>query len=174
MTDTDDAVIVVEDRGQRLAFGFADLMRYAGPYSPAGVAVAFQAMRRAFALLAPGTPVPRRVVLVRTAFRGPGARDGFEAVTRAVTEGRYLVDRDLARPDLGPLREDFVFDLSLGDGGVQLVLRDGFVTAEFVELARTPQRSPAEERRLDELKAAVADSLLSADPADLFDVTATE
>ena len=71
-------------------FTFDDLIRYHGPHSPGGVAVAFKAMHRAFPLLTSGAPVPRRAVVVRTAFRGPGARDGFEAVTRAVTDGRYL------------------------------------------------------------------------------------
>ena len=74
------------------------MMRYHGAHSPAGVAMAFKVMRRAFDELSPGAPPPRRSVVVRTAFRGPGARDGFEAVTRAVTEGRYTVDRSLLRP----------------------------------------------------------------------------
>ena len=35
---------------------------------------------------------------MHTAFGGPGARDAFALVTRAVTEGRYDVDASLARP----------------------------------------------------------------------------
>ncbi len=44
MTET----LIVEERGQTIAFTFDDMIRYHGPHSPAGVAVAFKAMLRAF------------------------------------------------------------------------------------------------------------------------------
>ncbi|MDT5129518.1 MAG: hypothetical protein QOH54_5162, partial [Mycobacterium sp.] len=102
MTET----IAVAELGRIIIFSFDDMMRYHGPGSPAGVAVAFKAMQRAFDLLSPDGPPERRSIVVRTAFRGPGARDGFEAVTRAVTDGRYTVDRTLLRADRGRLLED--------------------------------------------------------------------
>jgi hypothetical protein len=84
--------IVVEDQGVSIAFSFEDMMRYHGPGSPGGVAHAFKVLERAMPLLEPdGTP-QRREITVRTAFGGPGARDGFELVTRAVTEDRYVID----------------------------------------------------------------------------------
>src|ERR1700761_9328919 len=101
--------LAVEERDRTITFTFDDMMRYHGPHSPAGVAIAFKAMRRAFSVLSPGVSPPRRSISVRTAFRGPGARDGFEAVTRAVSDGRYIVDRTLVRTDRGRLLEDFVF-----------------------------------------------------------------
>ncbi len=101
--------LTVEDRGRTITFTFDDMMRYHGPHSPAGVAMAFKVMQRAFAALSPDRPPDRRSINVRTAFRGPGARDGFEAVTRAVSDGRYTVDRSLVRADRGRLLEDFVF-----------------------------------------------------------------
>ena len=143
----------VEDGGATIAFTFDDMMRYHGPHSPAGVAMAFKVMQRAFAVLSPGVPPRRRSVTVRTAFRGPGARDGFEAVTRGVTDGRYTVDRSLVRSDRGRLLEDFVFEVTIGDRAATLLLRDGFVTDEFIDLARTENRTAEQEARLDELKA---------------------
>jgi hypothetical protein len=53
------AELVVVDRGRRLAFSFADLMRYHGPGSPGGVAHAFKVMERALAMLDPAGPVER-------------------------------------------------------------------------------------------------------------------
>src|SRR4051812_30059579 len=94
-------LIAVRESGRRLAFSFAEVMRFHGGHSPGGVALAFRAMQRAFA----GSEPERREVAIRTAFGGPGARDGFEAVTRAVSDGRYEVDAALARPELGPERE---------------------------------------------------------------------
>src|SRR5258705_14015498 len=95
--------LTVGERGRTITFTFDDMMRYHGVHSPAGVAMAFKVMQRAFAALSPEGPPPRRAVLVRTAFRGPVARDGFEAGTRAATDGRYTGDRSLGRSDLGGL-----------------------------------------------------------------------
>jgi hypothetical protein len=55
------------------------------------VADAFKAMQRALPILDPNGPVERRQITVHTAFRGPGGRDAFEMVTRAVTGDRYVV-----------------------------------------------------------------------------------
>ena len=105
--------LIVEERGRTIAFTFDDMIRYHGPHSPAGVAIAFKAMQRAFAVALPRRAPAAPIVLVRTPFRGPGARDGFEAVTRAVSDGRYIVDRSLVRSDRGRLLEDFVFVLAV-------------------------------------------------------------
>ncbi|MBV9514133.1 MAG: hypothetical protein JO280_08865 [Mycobacteriaceae bacterium] len=162
--------IRVEERGRVFEFSFNDLLRYAGPYSPAGVANAFKVLQRAFAELSPDAPPPRRSVVVRTAFRGPGARDGVEAVTRAVTDGRFTVDPALARPDLGRLRESFVFEVRIADKSVLLWLRDGFVSDEFIDLAQQPGRTDADESRLDELKAQLAQKIMAADAADVYEI----
>jgi hypothetical protein len=161
--------LTVEERGRTITFTFNDMMRYHGPHSPAGVAIAFKVMQRAFAALSPDTAPARRSVTVRTAFRGPGARDGFEAVTRAMSDGRYVVDRTLVRADRGRLLEDFVFVVAVGGRDITLVLRDGFVTDEFIDLARTENRTDAQEHRLDELKAQLAQRVLSTGSEDIFD-----
>jgi hypothetical protein len=162
--------LTVEERGRTITFTLDDMMRYHGPHSPAGVAVAFKVMQRAFAALSPDMPPQRRSVTVRTAFRGPGARDGFEAVTRAVSDGRYTVDRSLLRSDLGRLREDFVFVVTVGERAATLLLRDGYVTDEFIDLARAENRTDEQERRLDDLKARLAQLLMSAASVDVVDI----
>ena len=166
MTET----VAVVDHGRELTFGFEDMNRYHGGGSPAGVATAFKVLQRAFAVLSPDRPPDRRSVMIRTAFRGPGVRVGFEAVTRAVNDDRFAVDRTLVRPDLGRLREDFVFAVSIGGTPVTMALRDGFVTEEFIDLARTPDRTADQESRLDVLKAQLAQTLLSAPADQLYDV----
>jgi hypothetical protein len=162
--------IQVEDGRRTIAFTFDDMMRYHGPHSPAGVAMAFKVMQRAFDQLSPGVPPMRRSVAVRTAFRGPGARDGFEIVTRAVTEGRYTVDRSMLRSDRGRLLEDFVFELSIGELATTLLLREGFVTDAFIDLARIENRTAEQEARLDELKAELAQQVNASPATDVFDV----
>jgi hypothetical protein len=162
--------LTVEERGRTITFTFDDMMRYHGVHSPAGVAMAFKVMQRAFATLSPDRPPERRSINVRTAFRGPGARDGFEAVTRAVSDGRYTVDRTLVRADRGRLLEDFVFVVGIADRTATLLLRDGFVSEEFIDLARTEDRTEAQERRLDDLKARLASRVIGAPAAHVFDI----
>ena len=164
-----DSVEVVE-RGQLSAFSFEDLMRYHGPGSPGGVAHAFKVLERALPLLDPAGPCERREIVVETAFGGPGARDAFELVTRAVTDERYHVDAALARPDRGRALERFVFRLGYRERRVTLLLREGFVTDEFIDLARAAERTPAEERRLDRLKREMADRVLARPAGEVYDV----
>jgi hypothetical protein len=162
--------VEVEEGGETLAVTFDDMMRYHGVHSPGGVAIAFKAMQRAFTALSPDGPPPRRAVVVRTAFRGPGARDGFEAVTRAVSEDRYVVDRSMVRPDRGRLLEDFVFEVTIGNRSVMLLLRDGYVTDEFIDLARIENRTHAQDQRLDELKGQLAQHVVGSPAEDVFDI----
>jgi hypothetical protein len=163
------STIEVAEQGRILAFTFEDLMRYHGPGSPGGVAHAFKVMERVLPLLDPAEPVDRREIEVRTAFAGPGARDGFEMVTRAVTENRYVVDDALVRPDCGPTRERFVFRVGYRGRDVLAVLREGYVSEEFLALARNDERSAAEENRLSVLKQQMADRLLATPAADVYD-----
>jgi hypothetical protein len=162
--------LTVEEHGRTITFTFDDMMRYHGVHSPAGVAMAFKIMQRAFGALSPDQPPARRSVSVRTAFRGPGARDGFEAVTRAVSEDRYTVDRSLVRADRGRLLEDFVFVVGIADRTATLLLRDGFVTAEFIDLAQAENRSDEQEQRLDELKARLAQGVMAAPADEVYDL----
>lgn len=153
-----------------LSFTYDDMLRYSGPHSPAGVAMAFQAMRGAFPRLHPGGVPRRREIWVDTAFRGPGGRDGFELVTRAVTGGRYTVTAELERAELGMASEQFVFRMRYGDVACTLAVRPGLVTDEFVTMARKEDRSPAEEEQFTAMKQAMADQVLAATADRVFDI----
>ncbi|MBA3743906.1 hypothetical protein [Sporichthya sp.] len=152
-------LLEVTDQGRLLTFGVEDLLRYHGPGSPAGVALAFKVLQRWLPLPVGGAP-ERREIAVTTAFRGPGARDGFELVTRAVTEGRYVLDATMERPDRGWVLEQFVFRITYRGTARLLLLRPGFVDEEFISLARA-ERSPADETRFTALKAATAKAILA-------------
>jgi hypothetical protein len=153
--------IEVVDGGRRIRFTFDDMLRYHGGGSPGGVAHAFKVLERALPLLDPDGRCARREIVVDTAFGGPGARDAFELVTRAATGERYRIDESLARPERGRTRERFVFRLSYRGRSVTLELREGFVTEEFIDLARTECRSAEQERRLDTLKQEMAERVMA-------------
>jgi hypothetical protein len=165
------ATIEVVERGRSIAFSFPDLLKYHGPGSPGGVAHAFKVLERALGLLDPGQPCERREIVVETAFGGPGARDAFEMVTRAVTGDRFRIEPALARPERGRALERFVFRLSYRDRTVTLALRDGFVTDEFIDLARRPRRSAADAARLDALKLEMADRVMGRPAAEVYDAS---
>jgi hypothetical protein len=157
------------DAGRPASFSFEDMLRYHGPGSPGGVAHAFKALERALPLLAPGAPPERREIVVRTAFGGPGARDAFELVTRAVTEGRYTIDPALARPERGRTLERFVFRIAYRERAVTLVARDGAVPDELIELVRLEHPTAHQVARFTELKQAMADRVMASAAADVYD-----
>lgn len=152
--------VEVVDRGRPIEFTFDDILRYHGFGSPGGVAHAFKVLERALPVLGPHGPCERREILVETAFEGPGARDAFELITRAVTGDRFRINAALAGPDRGRARERFVFSVGYRDRRVTLALREGFVTDEFIDLARTEDRNSDQERRLDALKWEMADRVM--------------
>jgi len=160
----------VLEAGRPISFSFEELMKYHGPHSPGGVAHAFKVIQRAFAVLSPDGPPERREVYVETAFGGPGARDGFEAVTRAVTGDRFVVDASLARPERGRTRERFVFKVGYRDRTATLLLREGYVSDEFIDLTRTPELSDEEQARLEQLKAEMAERVMASAAEEVYDV----
>ena len=163
-------VLEVVDRGRRIRFSFDDVLDYHGPGSPGGAAHAFKVLERALVLLGPEGPCERRELVVETAFGGPGARDAFELVTRAVSDGRFHLDSSLARPERGPALERFVFRIGYRGRSVTLAVREGFVIEELIALARLPERSAAQERRLAALKLEMAERVMARPAHDVYDV----
>lgn len=172
MTQANNEVLVVNEHGRTLAYGYTDLVKYHGYGYLGGVALAFKVMQRGLPLLADGHPPEREEIALDTAFPGPGGRDGFEMVTRMVSGGRYKVDLALADASVAKSPTgSYFFRLKYRGRAVDLALRPGIVAEEFLRLARQEKRTPEEEARLDWLKQDMAGRLLS-HPADaLFDVT---
>lgn len=162
--------IVVVDNGRECGFSFEDMLAYHGGGFPGGAAHAFKVLVRSLPLLAPDSIPERRSITIETAFGGPGARDAFELVTRAVTEQRLILDPDMARSELGLARERFVFRLRYSERAVTVVLRPAFVTDEFISLARRSERTPHDERRLDTMKAEMAGRVMAARADEVYEV----
>ncbi len=162
--------LVVLDEGEPIAIAFEDLLKYHGRSSIAGVAHAFKAMERGFQVLSPGQPPERHDITVESGFPGPGARDAFEMVTRAVTGDRY-------RPALGAAAAGapeapgghFFFRLGFRGTAVELTLRDGFVSAEFLRLACRDVPTAVEAHRAQQLKAEMAERLLGLPAHEVYD-----
>lgn len=165
MTD----VIELSEGGRVLRFTFEDLLRYHGPGSPGGVAHAFKVLQRGLPLLSPTECCDRREISIATSFGGPGARDALEMATRVITGERFRIDAALARPGLGRARERFVFRLAYRGRSATLVLRDGFVTDEFIDLARNEGRSVSEGETLDRMKLEMAERVMARPASEVYD-----
>lgn len=159
----------VLEHGALQQFSYEQLLRHHAGNSPGGVAHAFKVMELAFELLGEGAPLERREVTIATAFGGPGARDAFESVTGAVSDGRFVLDEGLARPERGVALERFVFRVGYRDLGVVLGARAGFVDDELIVLVRKDTRSDEEEARLDVLKRDMAALVMSAPAAEVYE-----
>jgi hypothetical protein len=162
--------IVVLDNLREVTFSFDEMLIYHDGDSPGGVAHAFKVLERALPLLDIAGRVERRDIIIETAFSGPGARDAFELVTRAVTERRFILDPSLTRPACGRARERFVFRLRYRERAVILTLREGFVTEQFIDLTRQESRTTDEEHRLAAMKGDMAALVMAAAAADVYDV----
>jgi hypothetical protein len=62
-----------------------------------------------------------------------------------------------------------VFEVGIGDPAAVLLLREGFVTDEFIDLARTDDRTDGQELRLDGLKAQLAQQVMATPAAEVFE-----
>lgn len=160
----------VHEDGQPIDFTYEAMLDYHGRRAPAGVAHALKVMELAFPLLDPAGPLERREVEITTAFGGPGARDGFEAVTRAVTGDRYTVDPSLEAPERGPTMASFVFHVGYRGDVVRLQLRPGHVSEEFIELAGADDLTAEQADRLHRLKLEMSERLRGLDAAEVYEV----
>ncbi|WP_251880979.1 hypothetical protein [Achromobacter sp. Marseille-Q4954] len=153
---------------------FDAVQAYHGHGALAMLALTFQGLRGALSRLEQdGVPVPRKELSVISGHPGPGVRDAFEFVTRAVTRGCYEVDLTLpeARYSRGA-DKSYSFHLRRGARSVQGVLRPGVLPPEFFDLLGNP--APDAQRVHAELRRDIAARVIAAEPATLFDFRAME
>ncbi len=95
-------------------------------------------------------------------------------VTRAVTGDRYAVAPELAGPE-APEAPGGRFFFRLGYRGtvVDLALRQGLVSEEFLRLACREAPTAAEADRAQQLKEEMADRLLNLAPGEVYDAELT-
>ena len=114
----------------------------------------------------PQPPAATTSVVIRTA-SGPGARDGFEAVTRAVTDGRYTVDRRWPGPTRAAAAEFRLPDLDRRATATLCC-----ATASSPPNSSTSQANPTASRRggaSRPLKAQLAQRMLAASAEDVYE-----
>lgn len=128
----------VMDHGDILELSFDDLKKFHGTISICGLTVSFKVMQAAWEALAAGAPIPRAELSVATAFPGPGARDGFEMVMRAVTREKYWIETNVTPSDqiAEAAKGAYFFRITGNKRIVTLGLKPDMVPSEFVPLRR--------------------------------------
>lgn len=129
------SVIYIKDRNQVLELGFHDVTKYHGNLALMAVAVGFRSLQAAFAELFGDDAPDRKELSILSGHAGPGFRDVFEYVTRAVTRGAYQVDVNYPVSQFDPYRaQSYAFVVTAADGrAVEVSLRDDFLPAAFYD-----------------------------------------
>ncbi|HSH59806.1 MAG TPA: hypothetical protein VK988_09245 [Acidimicrobiales bacterium] len=166
------ATLEVLDHDELISLSFDDLLKYHGRSSIGGVAHGFKVLERALPILGSGKPPERYDIQVETAFPGPGARDAFEMVARAVTGERYRVAPELGADAPVAPQGRYFFRLGYRGATVDLTLRPGFASEELVQLARLDSHTPAQEERFTWLKHDMASRLMALPAEEVYDAGA--
>jgi len=131
MSDT----VTVRDVQGELVIGLADMRKYHGQDFDNGLSMALKACQLAFPRLTGGHPPERRRIRLVLALSPPGILDGFEYITRAISDRRVIVDPACGR---GPESYNgrYYFEIHYDGRKVALWLRDGIVPEGYTLLAK--------------------------------------
>ncbi|MBK5959455.1 hypothetical protein CCR97_14740 [Rhodoplanes elegans] len=163
--------LTVEGEEDLVAISFDAVAAYHGQAALAMLAVTFQALRVMLPALSPQRPPRRADLTVVSGHPGPGVRDAFEFVTRAVTRGVYTVDRSLPEARLCPgLDASYSWRVSMDGRTVGTALRPGVLPDRFFALvAGGAGKSEAERAEFSALRRRIAAEVLTVAPEKLFD-----
>lgn len=166
-------ITVVAEEGP-IEIDFPMVAAYHGQSALAMAAMVFQAMRATFALTSPDKPVARRDISIVSGHPGPGVRDAFEFVTRAVTRGAYTVDRSLPEARFVPGHDiSYSFRITVAGKTTEVALLPDALPARFFELVFTKSRTAEQESELSDLKRSIAKDVLAKEPGTLFAIRAS-
>lgn len=98
--DIQDFILLREEEGM-MDYRCEDIYRYAGPRALIASALVFRLMKEAISDLCPNEVPMRKEFRIVSGHFGPGVCDGFEYLTRASSDGRYIVD-DTDAPQEAP------------------------------------------------------------------------
>jgi len=152
-----------------IVIGFDALAAYHGQAALAMLAITFQGLRATLPILSPREPAHRAAISVLSGHPGPGVRDAFEFVTRAVTRGAYIVDRTLSESRLNPEADlSYSFVILLDGRSARAALKAGILPARFFELIAIKDKTDSDRAEFSLLKRTIAVRALEEDPATLF------
>ncbi|OAB36006.1 hypothetical protein [Paenibacillus glacialis] len=169
------SVIHIRDRQDMLEISFEDICKYHGGVALMAVAVGFRSLQVAFEELF-GNEIPeRKSISIFSGHGGPGFRDAFEYVTRAVTRGAYHVDTAYPVGQYDPFRpQSYAFVISSEAGAsVEITLNDHFLPMAFYEYLKKGREETMTEADINifkVLKQSLAEEALATPLEELFTI----
>lgn len=166
----------VRDVQGEIRITLADMRKYHGQDFDNGLTMALKACQLAFGkLLGGGVPERRKIRLV-LGLSPPGILDGFEYITRAITDRRAIVDPGAGR---GPESYNgrYYFEIHYEGRKVALWLRDGIVPEGYTLLAKRGflgLLDPAEMEAWRQGKQRIAETVMRLPAAEVFDSRGVE
>lgn len=163
--------ITVMGEEDPIEIDFAAVAAYHGQGALAMLAVTFRALEAALKALSPDRVPQRRNIAVVSGHPGPGVRDSFEFVTRAVTRGVYTVDRSLPDARLAPSADlSYSFRVTLDGKTAEIAVLPTVLPERFFALTFNPSRTAAEEAEAKRLRKSIAAEVLAAPADQLFEL----
>ena len=185
-TDPRTEPIVVQEGGRTLAFVYDELMRYHGGAMPGGVALAYRLMQAVFRQhRAAGGALPQRGASAFYSGLGENGQGILDAADCVLRLRRHALLRTAPQgaipPDAPPAPGGncYYFELALGNTLYAATLRNGLIPPEFFALSQQRHDASkglaaftdADMARLMTLRARLADDVMRADEAALFQIT---
>ena len=132
----------IADNGRVLRFDYRQALAFHRGNSYWGCALAFRMLQRAAPLLSRERLWDRNHLWVVSGHPGPGVRDTLELVTGCISAGRFSLE---GGPREARCVADMAYRWGLNDGCTRLtlVLADGIVPPEFLQLLGTIEKRPA-------------------------------
>jgi hypothetical protein len=164
--------ITVMGEEDPIEINFGAVAAYHGQGALAMLAITFRALELALKTLSPDRPAKRSDITILSGHPGPGVRDCFEFVTRAVTRGVYTVDRSLPKARLAPPPADlsYSFRVTIGGRAAEIAVLPGALPARFFALTFNPNRTAEEDAEARALRKAIAVDVLAASAEKLFEL----
>lgn len=129
------SVIHIRDLHEVIEIHFSEVRKYHGSAALMALAVGFRVLQAAFAELYRDKVPDREDISILSGHGGPGFRDVYEFVTRAVTRQAYRVDTNYPRGQYDPYRsQSYSFVISSHEGAaVEVTLKEDFLPPVFYE-----------------------------------------
>lgn len=160
-------VITIQGEEAIIPITFEAVEAYHGHQALAMLAITYQGLRGALALLA-DHPLSRANLTVVSGHPGPGVRDAFEFVTRAVTRGVYTVDLSLPEARYCNKKDkSYSFFLCGNNKKVQAILKPGILPARFFALLGSADQADQKEHQ--QLRREIANRVIQLQPDEIFD-----
>lgn len=165
------SVLKIRDALGELTLTYEEMCKYHGKDFLGGVALAFKVLELAFNMvLQPGQVPERAKIRLVLGLNPPGILDGFEYLTRAVTQQRIVINKNIEKGVKSNFGH-YYFEVHYEDIMISMWLKENLLPEGFTDLAAKCLGGKADEedmQRWKKHKLELGESIMTSSPSDLF------